>query len=112
VSVHDQVLEGRVDLGAAADGLRNAGGAGRGDHELLEAEAVGGVGAAVEQVEMRHRQPGRHPDPLAQVAVQWLANLVGQRTGDRLGDCEQGIGAEPGLVGGAVELDQGVVQLG
>jgi hypothetical protein len=70
------------------------------------------VGAAVDHVEVRDRQPSRNPNVLAQVAVQRLASLVGQGTGDRLGDGQQRVGAESGLVGGAVELDQGPVQLG
>ena len=70
------------------------------------------MGAAVDHVEVGHRQPGRNPKLLAQVLVQGLAGLVGQRAGDTLGDRQQRIGAESGLVGGAVEFDDGPVELG
>jgi hypothetical protein len=70
------------------------------------------MGAAVDHVEVRHGQPGRNPNLRAQVLVQGLASLVGQRAGDSLGDRQQRVGAKSGLVGGAIEFGDGPVELG
>ena len=65
---------------------------------------VVGVDAAVDDVHHRHRQDVGVG--AADVAVQRQLQLVGGGLGDGEADAEDGVGAEPGLVVGAVELDQ------
>ena len=89
----------RLGEGARADGH---------DHELLEVDAVVGVGAAVEHVHHRH---GQHVRGLAaEVAPQRQPLLGGRgvRRGERHG--EDRVGAEPRLVRRPVELDQQPVE--
>ncbi len=52
----ERLLQRVEDLGPDPQALREAGGAGRDDHELLEVDRVVGVGAAVQHVHHRHRQ--------------------------------------------------------
>ena len=76
----------------------------RHDHEFLEIDVVVGVLAAVEDVHHRHRQilgVGA-----AEVAVERQPDRVGGGVGDGQGDAEDGVGAELGLVGRAVQFDQ------
>ena len=65
---------------------------------------VVGVHAAVEDVHHRH---GQHVGVrAADVAVQRQLELVGRGLGDGEADAEDRVGAEPGLVVGAVEVDE------
>ena len=100
------------DLGPDPQALREAGGAGRDDHELLEVDRVVGVGAAVEHVHHRHRQQRRLAAAveLGEVAVERLAGVHRRRLGRRQGDAQQRVGAEAALVRGAVELDHRLVE--
>ena len=100
------------DLGPDPQALREARGAGRDDHELLEVDRVVGVGAAVEDVHHRHRQQRRLAAAveLGQVAVERLAGVGRGRLGRRQRDAEDRVGAEPALVGRAVELDHRLVE--
>ena len=98
------------DLGAAAQAFGEGRRADRHDHEFLEIDRVVGMGAAVQDVHHRHRQ-GRGRDA-ADIAVERQAARVGGRLGDGEADAEDGIGAEPGLVVGAVERDHRRVDLG
>ena len=82
-------------------------GADRGDHELLHVDVAVGVGATVEDVHHRHRQQVRRR--AADVAEQRQAGGVGGRAGHGEADAEDGVGAEPGLVRRAVEVDQPLV---
>jgi len=50
------LLEGVEDFGTDADGIGNAGGAHRHDHEFLEVDGVVGMFAAIDDVHHRHRQ--------------------------------------------------------
>ena len=97
-------LERVVDLGAPAQGLGEALGADRQDHELLDVEAVVGVRAAVDDVHQRHRQDVRVRS--AEVAEQRQVGGVGGGLGDRERDAEDRVRAELRLVVGAVGLDQ------
>ena len=65
------------------------------------------MGAAVDDVHQRHRQ-GAGADA-AQVTIERQAGLLGRGLGDREADPENGVGAELGLVGAAVELDHHAV---
>ena len=103
-------LEGVEHLGAHAQGFLPAGGADRHDHELLDVDVVGGMGAAVEDVHHRHGQGlGVHA---ADVVVEGQVQGVGSGAGAGQGHAEHGVGAEAGLVRGAVELDEQLVYRG
>ena len=71
VAVGEDLLEGVEHLGAVAQRLAEARRPDRQDHELLDIEAVVGVGAAVHDVHHRHRHHRLAPaaDELRQVAV-------------------------------------------
>ena len=100
-------LEGVVDRRARSQRLGERRRTDRRDHELLHVDVAVGVRAAVEDVHHRHRQ---------QVGVR-AADVAEQRepadsaaalaTARR--DAEDRVGAEPGLVGGAVEVEQRLV---
>ena len=97
-------------LGAHAEGFLPALRADRQDHELLDVNVVGSVGAAVEDVHHRHGQGlGVHA---ADVVVEGDIEGVGGSAGAGQGDAEDGVGAQAGLVGGAVELDEHLVDGG
>ena len=77
ILVLDDILEGVVHLGAHPQRLGERGGAVRHDHELLDVQAVVGVGASVEDVHQRNRE---HVGPGAtDVAVRRDAELVRRR---------------------------------
>ena len=91
-------------LRAPAQGLAERRRSERHDHELLQVDVVVRVLAAVEHVHHRHRQ---RPRALAaQVAVEREAERVGAGPRRRERDAERGVGAEPALVGRAVQLDE------
>ena len=108
----ERLLQRVEDLGADPQALREAGGAGGDDHELLEVDRVVGVGAAVEHVHHRHRQQRRLAAAveLGEVEVERLPRVHRRRLGRGQRDPEQGVGAEPALVVGAVELDHRLVE--
>jgi hypothetical protein len=93
-----------VDLGADLQRVREARGADRDDHELLQVDRVRRVRAAVDHVHHRNRQR-RRVRP-AEVAEQRLAGLVGGGLRHRERHAEDRVRAEPALVRRAVELDQ------
>ena len=96
-----------VRLGPPAQRLAEARRADRGQHELLQVDVRGRVRAAVQHVQQRHRQ---HVGvDAAHVAVQRETGLLRRRLRDREGDREEGVGAEPGLRGRAVEHRELVV---
>ena len=100
-----------VDLGARPDGVGHRRRAHRGDHEFLEVQRVGRVHAAVEHVEVRDRQRRRDTfrgKPLPK----GYSGRGGQRAGERHRGSHGGVGAEPALVRGAVQVDHGLVRLG
>ncbi len=104
------LLQLMEDLGAAAQRFPEGGGGDGHDHELLDVHAVGGVGAAVEDVHHGHRQHlGVHA---ADVVIEAVAG--GQRAGLGAGQghAQNGVGAQAGLVGGAVQLDEELVDAG
>ena len=97
-------------LGTAAQGLPEGGGGDRHNHELLDLHIVGGVGAAVEDVHHRHGQ--LLGVDAADIAVQAGAQALGRRLGAGQGRAQDGVGTQAGLVGGAVQVDQGLVDGG
>ena len=109
----DDLLEGVVGLGTNLHGLREAGGASGEEHELLERELVAGVRATVNDVERRAGEGERrlHAGKVSKVLVEGDALLRGTGLSDGDGDTEDGVRAELALVGGAVKLDQEIVDL-
>jgi hypothetical protein len=103
VTAEEDLGEREVDLGRDLQRLEDRSGADRDDDELLEVEVVGGVLAAVDQVDERHRQD---MSVAVQVPIERLAGGCGAGPGDGERDAEDRVGAEPALVGGAIELDQ------
>ena len=98
------------DLSAHLQGLGPGGSAHRHDHEFLNVHVVGGVSAAVENVHHGNGQ-GLAVDA-AQIAVQGHAQSLGSGPGHGHGHRQDGVGAQAGLVGGAVQIDHGLVDLG
>ena len=72
----------------------------RHDHEFLEVDRVVGMHAAVDDIHHRHRQ--EMGVGAADIPVERQRGGVGRRLGDREGGAEDGVGAEAGLVEGAV----------
>ena len=68
------------------------------------------MGAAVEDVHHRHGQ-GLGVDA-ADVVVEGQVQRGGRGLGAGEGDAEDGVGAQAGLIGGAVELDEQLVDAG
>ena len=101
-----QVVE---DLRADPEGVAEAVGAGRYDHELLQVEPVLRVRAPVDDVHERHREDARMGP--AEPAIQRLSGVCGSgfRRGERA--AEDRVGAEPALRRRPVELDEDPVDL-
>ena len=101
------VLQGVEHLGAHTQSLAEGLGAHGHDHELLDLHVVGGVRAAVEDVHHGHRQ--LLGVDAANVVVQGHAQILGSCLGAGQGGTKNGIGAQTLLVGGAVQVDQQLV---
>ena len=101
------------DLDADAQAFAEAGGANRHHHELLEVDVRVGVRAAVEDVHHRHRQQIARgvAGQVRDVRVEARAQPDGVGLERRHRDAEQRVGAEPALVGGAVEANHRLVEL-
>ena len=97
-------------FGAGAQRLAEGRQSDREEHELLEVHARLGVRAAVEHVELRHREQMRAL--AAEMAVQRDAARRGGRMARGEADREDRVGAELALVRGAVELAQLRVERG
>lgn len=107
----DDLLEVVVNLGTDLHGLGEGLGAGGDDHELLRSELVASVRATVDDV---HGGGGENVRALdtgksSNVLVEGNAVLLSTGLGNGDGDTEDGVGTELGLVGGAVKLDEEVV---
>ncbi len=100
-------LEHMEHFGAHAHRLGDAARADGHDHEFLNVDRVIGMLAAVDDVHHRHRQQPRRG--AADIAVERLAAGIGGGLGDGQRDAQNGIGAQTGLVGCAVQLDQRAV---
>src|SRR5699024_11272603 len=98
------------DLGAHTQSLTEAAGAHRHDHELLDLHVVGGVSAAVEDVHHGHGQ--NLGVDTANVVVQGDAQALGSGLSAGQRSTQDGVSAQLGLVGGAVQLDEGLVDSG
>ncbi len=100
-------LERVVDTRAPLEGLGEGLGADRSDHELLDVDVRVGVGATVEDV--HHRDREHVGVRAADVAVEGQVGRLGSGVGHGQRDAEDGVGAQVGLVVGAVELEHRVV---
>ena len=109
----DDRLEVVVNLAAHLHRLLEGGGAGRADHELLHGESVAGVGAAVDHVHPRDRHHElAGASKVGDVAVEGHALLRGAGLAHGERNREDRVGAELGLVRGAVEVDHLLVNRG
>jgi len=81
----------------------------RQDHEFLEIDRVVRMHAAVDDVHHRHRQGPRRG--AADIAIERHVEGFGRRLGAGQRNAEDGVGAEPALVRGAVEVDHDLVDL-
>ena len=97
-----------VDLGAHAQRLGERRRTDRRDHELLDVDVAVGVRATVDDVEHRDRQHVGVGS--ADVAEQRQPGGVGGGLGRGERDTEDRVGAELGLVVGAVQLDHRLVE--
>ena len=105
----ENALEGVEHFGADAQGVGKGLGAHGHDHEFLDVQIVGSMRAAVDDVHHgRGHDLGVHA---AEVLIQGQAEVFGGGAGRGERHAEHGVGAEAGLVFGAVEVDEGVVHL-
>lgn len=100
-----------IDLGADLHGLLLGAGGDGGDHELLEVEAVRGVRATVDDVEVRDGQGGGRPGVIGDPPVQGQAGARGEGAGGRDGDGDDGVRSEAGEVRGSIQCSQRFVDL-
>ena len=100
-------LERVVDAGTHLEGLAEGRRTDRSDHELLHVDVGVGVRAAVDDVHHRHRQ---HVGVRAtDVAVERQIRRAGRRVRDGERDAEDRVGADLGLVVGAVQVEHRLV---
>ena len=102
-----------VGLRTDLHSLGEAGRTGGEEHELLEGELVTGVRATVNDVERGSGEDERGLDAseVSEVLVKRDTLLRGTSLSDGDGNTKNGVSTELALVGGAVELDQEVVDL-
>ena len=109
----DDLLQRVVSLRADLHRLGEGGSASGQEHELLERKLVAGVGSTVDDVEGGDGEHVRRLDAgeVREVLVEGDALLGGGSLSNRDRDTEDGVSTELALVGGAIELDQEVVNL-
>src|SRR5437660_7386239 len=109
-----QLLERMKHLGAGAQRLAKARRPDRQDHELLDIQAVVGVGAAIDDVHHRHGHDGLATvaERLPEIAIERQPCIARRGVRARNRYSEQRVGAEPALVLRAVELDQPAIDAG
>ena len=104
----EDFLQGMKNLDAPLQCFAESRCADRHDHEFLQVDAVVGMFAAVDDVHHRHGED------VSLHAAEILVKLQSQGFGCRLGcsqrNGEDGIGAQPALVFGSIELGQKVVK--
>lgn len=113
VLLGDDLLEHMVSLRAHLHRLGERASTRGEEHELLERQRVTSVRATVDDVERRAGEDVRLLDAGKgrEVRVEGELLVLCGGLGDGHRDAEDGIGAELALVGGAVELDEEVVDL-
>ena len=105
----ERVVHLRADLNRLSERLGTRGH----NHELLEGQGVTGVRATVDHVHSRGGQDvgGTRVGQLRKVLVEWHVLLASASLGSSDRNTQDGIGTELTLIGGAVQLDQEVVNL-
>ena len=106
VSIHN-LFQSMKDLGAAAKRFAESRQTGRDNHEFLDVEVVVGMSAAVHNV--HHRNGQRKAVDAAEITIQRKSAFFSSCACYRQGNSQNGVGAEAGLIRGAVELDHGAV---
>lgn len=103
-----------VSLSTPAHGLGEGRSVRWDDHELLESEATTGVGTTVQHVLEGNGENVRllGSGKVGDVSVERDTLLSGGSLGDGHGDTENGVGSKLGLVLGAIELVEEVVNSG
>ena len=96
-------FQGMKHFRTHAHRIRHAGGRHRHDHEFLKIDGVVSMGAAVEDVHHRHRHHMRVRP--AEIGIKRHTQRGRRRLRHRQRHPENGIGAQPPLVPGAVKLD-------
>ena len=94
-------------FGAHPHGVGHGRGGDRLDHEFLDVDRIVGMFAAVDYVHHRHRKGAGIG--AADVTIQRLTLIGRSGLGRGQRDPEDRVGAEPSLVGGAVEVDHDIV---
>ena len=105
--VRQRLFERMENFRAAAHGVRKRVRADRHNHEFLDINGIVGMGAAVDDIHHRHRQQMRVG--AADKTVQRLFGVVRRGPGGSQANAQDGIGAEPAFIFGAVQFDHGVV---
>ena len=101
------LLEGVVDLDTHPQRIGKTRRSGRHQHELLDVDRVGRVGAAVEHIQHGDRKdPRRRP---TQVLEERDAELAGRGTRHAQGHGQDGVGAQVGFVGSAVQVEHHLI---
>ena len=105
-----QLLLERVEhLRAPPDRFGQAVGTDRHDHEFLDIDRVVGMFAAIDDVHHRHRQDMRRN--AANITIEWQAARIRGGLGHRHAGAKDSIGADPALVGRAIERDHRQVDI-
>ena len=109
----DDLLQRVVGLRADLHGLGEGGSTGREEHELLERKLVASMRTTVDDIEggSGEDEGGLHTREVSEVLVERDTLLRSTRLRDGDGDTEDRVRAELAFVGGAVELDEEVVDL-
>ena len=100
-----------VDLRADLERFREAGCAGREEHEFLESELVAGMGSTVDDVEAGERENKWRLDAseVSKVLVERDTLLSGTCLSNRNRNTENCVGAEFALIRGSVEFDKEII---
>merc|ERR1719411_833419 len=108
----DQLLEVVVQLAAHPHRLREAGGAGGENHELLHGELVASMAAAVDDVEARNwHKHVLHPSEVGDVTVKRNSLMSCSSLAHSHADTEDGVGSQLVLVVSAVQAQHELVDL-
>ena len=100
--VAEQFLECVEHLGAHPQCFAEARSAVGDQHEFLEVQAVGGMGATVDHVHQRHRQQVGHR--AAEIAVEGNAQPVGSSAGGGHAHRQDRVGSQVGFVVASIQL--------
>lgn len=114
VAFGDQTGGGMKHGAGVSEGVRDRGGGDGEKEDVLDGDLTAGVFAAAEEVDGGAGQArgGDQGEEIGEMPVEGQAAFDGMGPGEGKGDAEDGIGAETFEGGGAVELEQGGVEVG